>query len=202
MSDLHRKFRTGLSCFIRENGEITGFIKPVLPECGMAGPHQRWNRHDPDYLIAVPEAGRAALRVELESRLHEMRLPEGAEHEQAAEVGSPAVSVAESTRIAPRSPATLPLGCGAGSSDHEEATLPPQVDPSVDLGRCALPPTGGYPKKSTFRNRESGCLCASKARERRKRLELRNLSSQPCGLTNPARQSLASSRKRVLRGEG
>ena len=39
-----------------------------------------------------------------------------------------------------------------------------------------------------------------KARERRKRLELGNLSSQPCGLTNPARQSLASSRKRVLRG--
>ena len=39
-----------------------------------------------------------------------------------------------------------------------------------------------------------------KARERRKRLELGNLSSQPCGLTNPARQSLASGRKRVLRG--
>jgi hypothetical protein len=30
----------------------------------------------------------------------------------------------------------------------------------------------------------------------------RNLSSRPCGLTNPARQSLAGSRKRVLRGEG
>ena len=41
-----------------------------------------------------------------------------------------------------------------------------------------------------------------KARERRKRLELGNLSLQPCGLTNPARQSLASSRKRVLRGGG
>src|SRR5208337_3677906 len=36
--------------------------------------------------------------------------------------------------------------------------------------------------------------------ERRKRLVLRNLSLQPCGLANPARQSLASSRKRVLRG--
>ena len=30
----------------------------------------------------------------------------------------------------------------------------------------------------------------------------RNLSSRPCGLTNPARQSLAGSRKQVLRGEG
>ncbi len=36
--------------------------------------------------------------------------------------------------------------------------------------------------------------------ERRKRLELRNLSLEPCGLTNPARESLASNRKRVLRG--
>ena len=31
--------------------------------------------------------------------------------------------------------------------------------------------------------------------------KLGNLSSEPCGLANPARQSLASSRKRVLRGE-
>jgi hypothetical protein len=31
--------------------------------------------------------------------------------------------------------------------------------------------------------------------------KLGNLSSEPCGGTNPARQSLASSRKRVLRGE-
>jgi hypothetical protein len=38
------------------------------------------------------------------------------------------------------------------------------------------------------------------ARERRKRLELGNLSLEPCGLTNPTRQSLASTRNRVLRG--
>ena len=46
------------------------------------------------------------------------------------------------------------------------------------------------------------CHSVRQARERRKRLELGNLSLQPCGLTNPARQSLASSRKRVLRGGG
>src|SRR5437879_5127344 len=46
------------------------------------------------------------------------------------------------------------------------------------------------------------CHSVRKARRRRKRLELGNLSLQPCGLTNPARQSLASSRKRVLRGGG
>ena len=50
--------------------------------------------------------------------------------------------------------------------------------------------------------RGNWCHSVRKARERRKRLELGNLSSQPCGLTNPARQSLASSRKRVLRGGG
>jgi hypothetical protein len=53
--------------------------------------------------------------------------------------------------------------------------------------------------------RDYGCLCVRKARERGKWLEHRNLSSRPCGLTNPARQSLASppaAEKRVLRGEG
>ena len=51
-------------------------------------------------------------------------------------------------------------------------------------------------------HRKNELTLRQEAWERRKRLELRNLSSEPCGLTNPARQSLASSRKRVLRGEG
>ena len=43
---------------------------------------------------------------------------------------------------------------------------------------------------------------ASGKLEKGEEIELGNLSLQPCGLTNPARQSLASSRKRVLRGGG
>ena len=39
---------------------------------------------------------------------------------------------------------------------------------------------------------EIRCHSVRQARERRKRLELGNLSLQPCGLTNPARQSLKS----------
>ena len=50
------------------------------------------------------------------------------------------------------------------------------------------------------RSQRKRCHSVRQARERRKRLVLRNLSLQPCGLANPARQSLASSRKRVLRG--
>ena len=50
--------------------------------------------------------------------------------------------------------------------------------------------------------RQRGVIASGRARDGRKRLELGNLSAQPCGLTNPARQSLASCWKRVLRGEG
>jgi hypothetical protein len=44
-------------------------------------------------------------------------------------------------------------------------------------------------------------LASGKLEKGGSELENGNLSSQPCGLTNPARQSLASGRKRVLRGE-
>jgi hypothetical protein len=47
---------------------------------------------------------------------------------------------------------------------------------------------------------ESRSGCARKAWERRKRLYRGNLSLEPCGVPTPARQSLASGRKRVLRG--
>ena len=81
-----------------------------------------------DYLAEVAEEGRLALRIELEALERELR---GADETVAPPQGG---SVAEAPTIAPAGPATAPIPGLARPSVHEEATVAPRDQATVDLG--------------------------------------------------------------------
>ena len=85
-----------------------------------------------DYLAEVPEAGRAALRAELEALERELR--------QADETIPPSKTgpIAEASTSARASPPTAPIPGLAASPVHEEATVPPRDQATIDLG--PIPP--------------------------------------------------------------
>ncbi len=93
------------------------------------------------YLDDVPEEARAALRAELETLKYELRpsretgaLPEAG----IAAVPRPS-TIAETPTMAPGTPPTIP-GAGEGlPAVHEEATLPPHDERTVDLESSAPP---------------------------------------------------------------
>jgi serine/threonine protein kinase len=84
-----------------------------------------------DYLNEIPEEGRIALRIELEALERELRQADEtmARPESAATVEAPSG--------APASSPTAPIPGQANASVHEEATVPPRDDVTVDLGSVA-----------------------------------------------------------------
>ena len=81
-----------------------------------------------DYLGEVAEEGRAILRAELEALESELRQAD--ETAAAREPGS----VAEAATIAPADSPTSPIPGTGKPGGHEEATLPPRDQATVDLG--------------------------------------------------------------------
>jgi WD40 repeat protein len=84
-----------------------------------------------DYVAEVPGQGRPALRAELEALERELRLPE--ETVARGESGS----TAEAPTIAPANSPTSPIPGMERPSAHEEATLRPRDQATVDLGTAA-----------------------------------------------------------------
>ena len=84
-----------------------------------------------DYLLEVPEAGRSALRSELIGLEQEMRRSD----ETGARPDSG--SIADAPTIAPASLPTAPIPGLGNPSVHEEATVAPRDQATVDLGSSA-----------------------------------------------------------------
>jgi WD40 repeat protein len=87
-----------------------------------------------DYLGEFPEEGRAALRSELEALDRELR---GADETRARPESDP---IAEAPTIAPTPQPTEPIPGLVGASVHEEATVAPRDQATVDLGSSAPAP--------------------------------------------------------------
>ena len=93
-----------------------------------------------DYLGEVPEAGRSALRSELIGLEREMRRLD----ETSARPDSG--PIADAPTIAPASLPTAPIPGLGNPSVHEEATVAPRDQATVDLGSCApAPPDASAP---------------------------------------------------------
>jgi hypothetical protein len=92
-----------------------------------------------DYLAEVPEAGRLALRVELENLERERR---GAEAERASRASPPPATVAAAPTLAPAISPTAPLPGQVGSSAHEAATVPSRDQVTVDAVSSEPVPAG------------------------------------------------------------
>ena len=95
-----------------------------------------------DYLSEAPDEGRPALRAELEALVRELRPsdetlvrpeagPPTAPEPQAAP--NPA-TIAEAATIAPADSPTSPIPDTASPAVHDDATLPPRDQATVDLG--------------------------------------------------------------------
>jgi WD40 repeat protein len=96
-----------------------------------------------DYLNDIPEGGRAALRVELEALLRELRPPGVSEIDPAAGARRPPSTIAEAQTVAPGTPVAMPV---PGEAIHDEATVPPRDPATVDLGSSApASPEAGTP---------------------------------------------------------
>ncbi len=85
------------------------------------------------YLGEVPEEGRTALCAELEALERELR---GVEDTIARPESGP---IADAPTIAPSSPPTAPIPGLASPSAHEEATVAPRDQATVDVGSSAPP---------------------------------------------------------------
>ena len=86
-----------------------------------------------DYLGEIPEAGRSALRSELIGLEQEMRRAD----ETSARPDSGLI--ADAPTLAPASLPTAPIPGLGNPSVHEEATVAPRDQATVDLGSCAPP---------------------------------------------------------------
>jgi hypothetical protein len=84
-----------------------------------------------DYLGEVSDEGRLALRAELEALDGELRQASG---KGAGSTGTPPSTVAVAATIAPVSPPTSPIPGMASPAVHEQGTLPPRDQATVDLG--------------------------------------------------------------------
>jgi tetratricopeptide (TPR) repeat protein len=93
-----------------------------------------------NYLAVVPEAARLALRVELEALEHELRPAEAPGMGIEAE---PPLTIADTPALSPASLPTSPIASPARPSGHEDATLLPRDDATVDLGQSASPISPG-----------------------------------------------------------
>jgi len=97
-----------------------------------------------DYLVAVSDEGRPALRAELEALERELRPSEETAARPEAGLATAAdaepqtapnpSTIAEAPTIAPGPPPTTPILGEEPSSVHEEATVPPRDDATVELG--------------------------------------------------------------------
>jgi WD40 repeat protein len=93
-----------------------------------------------DYLVDVVDEGRPALRAELEALEHDLR--QALKHLPRPEASSvtapkplsdpPPSTVAEAPTIAPGTPPTFPLPGAATSDIHDDVTLPPREQATVD----------------------------------------------------------------------
>ena len=90
-----------------------------------------------DYLGPFTEDGRAALRAELEALERELRQKQS----NASGAATPPSTVAEAPTIPPGIVPALPKTDQPRSSVHEEATLAPRDQATVDLGSSAPAPT-------------------------------------------------------------
>jgi WD40 repeat protein len=98
-----------------------------------------------DYLGGVPEAGRSALRSELIGMEQEMR--------RSDETSAPPDSgpIADAATIAPANLPTAPIPGLGNPSVHEEATVAPRGQATVDLGSSApAPPHGSEPTRIRY----------------------------------------------------
>ncbi len=84
-----------------------------------------------DYLAEVPAEGRSALRGELAALERELR---PSEETGVGLEAAPPSTIAEAATIAPGSLPTLPTPGMATPAVHEDATLPPRDDATVELG--------------------------------------------------------------------
>ncbi|MGO9919624.1 MAG: protein kinase domain-containing protein [Isosphaeraceae bacterium] len=93
-----------------------------------------------DYLVDISDEDRAALRAELEALKRELNQPaeDGPNAEDRAgpapKTGAtPPSTVAEAPTIAPAAPLESPILGGVATSIHEDATVPPRADATIDL---------------------------------------------------------------------
>jgi Protein kinase domain len=107
-----------------------------------------------DYLGEVPEQGRAALRAELEAFQQGLSpsnqivaCPEAEAHLATATAPS---TMAEAPTVAPGTAPSVPGLAEASESIHDEATLPPQQEATVDVA-ASLPPLSGPASPSLIR---------------------------------------------------
>ncbi len=92
-----------------------------------------------DYLGEVPDGCRAALRAELEALLAELRPRERPESDLGSRTERPPSTIAEAPTIAPRTAAAQPLPDEASTPVHEELTVRPGADATVELESSGLP---------------------------------------------------------------
>jgi len=93
-----------------------------------------------DYAGDVPDEGKAALRAELVALADELRqeqepgsTADGAAGSAPAIGAHPAAAGSEAPTVAPEACSTARVPGDAPASVHDEATIPPQRDPTIDL---------------------------------------------------------------------
>ncbi len=98
-----------------------------------------------DYLEEIPEVGRSALRAELIGLEQEMRRSD----ETSARPDSGLI--ADAPTLAPASLPTAPIPGPGNPSAHEEATVAPRDQVTLDLGACApAPPDASAPARVRY----------------------------------------------------
>jgi WD40 repeat protein len=98
-----------------------------------------------DYLGEIPDVGRSALRSELIGLEQEMRQSD----ETSARPDSG--PIADAPTIEPASPPTAPIPGLGNPSVHEEATVAPRDQATVDLGSCTpAPPEASGPARVRY----------------------------------------------------
>ncbi len=91
-----------------------------------------------DYLAELPGEGQPALRVELEALERELEEKELNRESTAARAAVAPSTIAEAATLAPPgSVGRVPIPAEADAAVHEQATLPPRPEATVDLGSSA-----------------------------------------------------------------